>query len=115
MVVETKTRFEKRVSALGRKHRAMSNGYTTVLRDDGLIVVRPRRRPRRFFPLKGTLALVAGFFLFKALMLSSLGEITYNERVAKLNQGTIVEKGGAWVMQTEPVTYFLAGFLEPFT
>lgn len=105
--------FNKRLSVLGRKHAAMSHGFSTTMRADGLIVAKPKRTPSRGFPIKGLLALVLGFFMFKAIMLSSLGEITYNERVAKLNQGGTVEQGGAWVMQIDPATAFLAGFLEP--
>lgn len=106
--------FNKRLSVLGRKHQAMSRGFTTAMRSDGLIVVRPNRALRRGFPLKGLLALVFGFFVFKAIMLSSLGEITYNERVAKLKQGSALEQGGSWLMQIDPATSFLAGFVEPF-
>ncbi|MEL6806931.1 MAG: hypothetical protein AAFO97_04045 [Pseudomonadota bacterium] len=106
--------FNKRLSVLGRKHQAMSRGFTTVMRSDGLIVVRPNRALRRGFPIKGLLALVLGFFVFKAIMVSSLSEITYNERVAKLKQGGAFEQGGAWLMQIDPVTAYLAGFIEPF-
>ncbi|MFL4470461.1 hypothetical protein ACERZ8_11445 [Tateyamaria armeniaca] len=105
--------FNKRLSTLNRKHAAMSQGFSTALRADGLIVIKPNRALRRAFPIKGLLALVFGFFVFKAIMLSSLSEITYNERVAKLNQGGALEQAGAWLMQVEPVTHFLAGFLEP--
>jgi len=105
--------FNKRLTTLNRKHTAMSQGFTTAIRPDGLIVVKPNRPVRRGFPVKGLLALVFGFFVFKAIMLSSLGDITYNERVAKLKQGGALEQGGAWLMQSEPVTVFMAGFLEP--
>lgn len=110
----SQTDFNRRLSVLGRKHAAMSQGYSTTTRADGLIVVKPKRAASRGFPIKGLLALVLGFFVFKAIMLSSLGEITYNERVAKLDQGGALEQGGAWVMQIDPATAFLAGFIEPF-
>ena len=112
-MVETQQHFHKRLYALGRKHAAMGHGYTTQLQRDGLIVVKPKRRVRRGFPLKGLLALVLGVFVFKALMLASLTEITYNERVAKLQQGTQLERAGSYVMQIDPVTRFIAGFLDP--
>ena len=116
MAVETQAHFHKRLGAVGRKHAAMAQGYTTQVRGDGLIVVQAKRgKARRFFPVKGLAALILGFFIFKAFMLASLGEITYNERVAKLQQGTQIEQGGAYVMQIDPVTQFLAGFLEPLT
>ena len=110
---ESQANFNKRLSALNRKHAAMSHGFSTLLRSDGLIIIKPNRALRRAFPLKGLLALIFGFFVFKAIMLSSLSEITYNERVAKLKQGGALEQGGAWLMQIEPVTVFLAGFVEP--
>jgi hypothetical protein len=115
-MVETEIDFQKRLSTLGRKHAAMAKGYDMQMRRDGLVVVRAKRTPiRRFFPLKGLLLLILGFFVFKAFMLSSLGEVTYNERVAKLGQGTMLEQAGAQVMQVDPATVFIAGFLEPLT
>ncbi|WP_299688373.1 hypothetical protein [uncultured Tateyamaria sp.] len=111
----TQVDFQTRVGTVQRQHKAMSHGYTTEMRGDGLIVVKPKRAMRRGFPLRGLLVLVLGFFAFKGFMLASLGEVTYNERVAKLGNGTMVEQAGAWVMQTEPLTTFLAGFIEPLT
>ena len=105
--------FDDRLSTLDRKHAAMNYGFSTVLRSDGLIVVQPKRKLTRGFPLKGLLTLGLGFFLFKALLLASLSEVTYNERLEKLNHGSVVEKGGAWVMQIDPVTRLIAGYVEP--
>lgn len=113
-MIEAQLDFNKRVSTLDRKHAAMSQGYKTSMRRDGLIVVKPTRRARLGFPLKMLLALAVGFFAFKGLMLAALGDITYNERVAKLNQGSAVERGGAWVMQIDPATKFLSGFISPY-
>ncbi|WP_147108579.1 hypothetical protein [Tateyamaria sp. syn59] len=113
-MVETQQHFRKRLTGLGRKHAAMSNGYTTRLRGDGLIVVQPRRRYRPNIPARGLLALVAGFFVFKAIMFASLGDITYNERVAKLQQGAYLEQLGSTLMQADDVTQFIAGFIDPF-
>lgn len=112
-MLDPQAQFNKRLTTLGRKHSAMSRGYTTTVRSDGLIVVKPKRSLGRNFPVKGLLALVFGFFVFKAIMLASLGEITYNERVAKLDQGSALEQSGAWVMQIDLATRFFAGFLEP--
>ncbi|MEL6466976.1 MAG: hypothetical protein AAFQ58_18600 [Pseudomonadota bacterium] len=113
-MVETHQDFEERLNVLGRKHSAMGNGYTTRVRGDGLIVVKPKPQPRRGFPLRGLLALALGFFLFKAFMMASLGETTYDERTGKLAEGTAVEQAGAWLMQLDPFTRYLAGLLEPF-
>lgn len=113
-MVETEIHFQKRLSTLGRKHAAMAKGYDMQMRRDGLVVVKAKRGGiRRFFPIKGLAFLILGFFLFKAFMLASLGEVTYNERVAKLNQGTALEQAGAQVMQIDNATAFLAGFMAP--
>ena len=108
-MVETKQHFESRLRFLTRKHRRMANGYTTRLRGDGLIVVKPKRRKMQF-PLKGAVLLLIGFFAFKAFMLMSLGERTYTDRLAQLQGGTIVEQGGAWVMQPDAVTQAMVTF-----
>ncbi|WP_299043149.1 hypothetical protein [uncultured Tateyamaria sp.] len=112
-MVETQQDFHNRLTALGRKHAAMANGYVTRMQRDGLVVVKPKRRARRGFPLRGLVALVAGFFVFKALMLASLGDITYNERVAKLQQGAQLEQMGAKLMQIDPASSYIAGVLDP--
>lgn len=67
-MVETRQSFEDRLTTLGRKHAALGNGFTTRLRGDGLIVLKPKRRLGRGFPIRGLLALATGFFVFKGLM-----------------------------------------------
>ncbi|MEL6617536.1 MAG: hypothetical protein AAFP16_01575 [Pseudomonadota bacterium] len=114
-MVDAQIQFNKRLTSLHRKHKAMANGYTTHLRGDGLIVVKPRMRARRNPPVRGLVYLALGFFVFKGFMFASLGDITYNERVAKMGNGTSVEQAGAWVMQADPLTQFLAGYIEPLT
>jgi hypothetical protein len=112
-MVDSQIDFQKRLSKLGRKHRAMDRGYKTKMRSDGLIVVKPKRAKINF-PFKGLLIVAAAFFVFKAFMLASFGEVTYQDRVDQLNAGSVFEKGGAWVMQIEPVTAFIAGKMDPY-
>jgi len=99
--------FSRRVGRLTRKHRAMSRGYVTQMRPDGLLVTAPARRPR--ISLRMVLLLVAAFFAFKALLLAVAGTATYDERVARLEAGTSAEAVGAWIMQSDPLTETLAG------
>ena len=106
--------FHKRVGSLQRQHKAMANGYTTQLREDGLIVMKPKRGRRRGFPLRALTLLFLGFFAFKGFMLASLGDVTYNERVAQLSNGSPVEQAGAWVMQGDPVTVLFAEVIKDF-
>jgi|TARA_B110000908_G_scaffold170912_1_gene231931 hypothetical protein len=111
-MVETKKHFIHRLNLLGRKHQAMSRGYTTQMRTDGLIVAKPRRRGLEI-PFKGIVLLLLGFVFFKAFMLAAIGPDLYGERVAILNSGTFVEQGGAWVMRADPMSKVIAGFMGP--
>ncbi len=99
--------FDRRVRRLNRKHEAMSRGYTTKLRKDGLIVVQPQRAQVRL-PLKFLFLVFVALILFKGFLMASLGTEAYGERVAGLAGGTTVEQVGAWVMQPEPATEFVA-------
>ena len=104
--------FDKRLNKVERQHRRLARGYTTRVRSDGVIVVEPKRRRPSAKRLRFLAFVVLGLFLFKAFTFASLGEVTYNERVSKLGNGTELERAGAFVMQSDPVTVFLAGFFE---
>ena len=110
--VETHDHFVNRLTQLGRKHEKMTRGYSTKVGKDGLITV-TTKRSRRGFPIKGLFLLVLGFFAFKAFMLASVGPVTYNERLAKLENGTIIEQAGAKVLGIDPVTEAIASVAGP--
>ncbi len=101
--------FDQRLRRLTRKHRRMADaGIVHRMGPDGLVLPYPRRRMPAF-PLRGVAILLAAAFLFKAFLFASLGPITYEERVARLQAGSVVEQGGAWVMQADPATVWIAG------
>lgn len=112
-MVETHDHFHNRLNLLGRKHAQMTHGYTTKVGNDGLIRVLPKTK-RRGFPLKGTILVVFGFFAFKAFMLASFGPITYSERLAKLENGTVIEMAGAKLLGIDPITAMLAKIAGPY-
>ena len=100
--------FGKRLRRIDRRHRKMAHGYVTSINHDGLIVARPRRRAPRF-PWKGLMLTAALLLLFKGFLYMSLGGITYDARVERLSQGTVVEQAGAFVMQADPATLWISG------
>ena len=113
-MVNAESIFHKRLALLSRKHAAMAKGYVMRMRPDGLVVVHLKRPiARRVFPLRVLFFLGVGFCFFKALILASLGGTTYDARVAKLAQGTMIEQSGAWLMHVDPVTDLVAGVLKP--
>ncbi|MFQ1699159.1 hypothetical protein ACJ5NV_01055 [Loktanella agnita] len=94
-----------------RRHDRMQHGYVKAVNSDGLIVARPRvYRPR--FPLKGLVTLLVIGFLFKGFLFASLGEAAYADRVASLQQGSIMEQAGAWVMHADPATVLIADMVK---
>lgn len=103
--------FDKRLKRIVRRHEKMANGVVKTINSDGLIVVRPRiYKPR--FPLKGLVVLLVLGFLFKGFLLAYLGEENYADRVATLQQGTLMEQAGGWVMQADPATALVAQWVQ---
>lgn len=102
--------FDQRVRRLTKKHEKMARGYRMQLRSDGLVVMKPRR-VRSAIPFRVLALCVCAFFGFKAFLLTTIGATSYDERVQRLRDGTPVEVAGAWVMQREPVSEFLAAKL----
>lgn len=102
--------FHQRVDRLSRKHAALVHGADTFLRADGLLVAAPRRRwsVRPGLSLKMLTLCLLGFVLFKGFLIVAVGPVTYDSRVERLAQGTPAEAIGAWAMQREPVSDWLA-------
>ena len=111
-MVETHDHFVARLTSLGQKHARMTHGYATKVGRDGLITVTPKRL-RRGFPLKLIMMFALGFLGLKVFMVASVGPVTYNERLAKLERGTVIEQAGAKVMAIDPVTEALASVTGP--
>jgi len=99
--------FGKRLDRINKKHGKLSGGYVTVMNSDGLLVAQPRRS-RFSFPWRGLALVAVMFVLFKGLLMASLGETEYSERALGLQAGTTVEQVGAWAMQPDPVTIWIA-------
>lgn len=103
--------FDKRLRRIVKNHQRMANGVTYRVDDNGLIQAQPRiYNPK--FPLRGLLLLVVTAFLFKGFIFASLGEQTYNERVGKMDGGSVVEQAGSWIMQADPATRAVAEVMQ---
>ncbi len=110
---DTQLQFQNRLRQLERKHyKTLTRGYSTKIRPDGLIVVKPRRAASRISG-KSILMFVGAFLLFKGFLIANLGIVGYEERITRLSQGTPVEKAGAWVMQVEPASQWISTKIGP--
>lgn len=66
------------------------------------------RRARRQVPvLRPLILVVAMVILIKAVLLSQIGAADYNERLARVSEGSAVERAGAYIMQIDPATAWL--------
>jgi len=105
--------FEKRSRQIVRAHRSVTRrGGELSLGPDGLLTLRPKRGGTGI-PFRGLFLIAALFFGAKAMMLVQDGAQTYGERVQKLTQGTTLEQVGAFVLQVDPLTVALAGYIKP--
>lgn len=104
--------FDRRVRRIVRNHRRIERGFVTTIDETGLLVARPRRAlPRISYSwFVGMLMLL---FAFKVYLFAVLGPTIYEERVTKLSNGTVIEQAGAFVMQSDPLTVWIAGQFEP--
>jgi len=69
---------------------------------------RRRAHPRRRSLLRPVLLLLAVLMALKAALLMEIGPVDYQGRVERLREGSQVEMAGAWVMQMDPATVWLA-------
>lgn len=113
MSVDGFANFDARLKKIDRTRSRMVGGYSAQVTKQGLIVFRPKRR-RTGFSVRGLAFLILGFFLFKGVVLAHLGQTVFDQRVAALNTGTVVEQAGAFVMQSDPVSVQIANQLRPF-
>ena len=106
--------LDKRLDKVVRTHQRMRrNGVVHRVGKDGLIRSRPRLiRPA--FPLKGTIVILGLFFAFKALLFAQMGAGNYALKVEELRNGSVIEQAGAVLMQEEPVTVAVGGYLKQY-
>ena len=99
--------FKERLSRLARKHHAMGQGYVMRLLPDGLMVPEPVK-VRIELPYRVTTLLIVALLVFKGFLIASIGAQPYQDRLFTLQDGTMVEQAGAWVLQPDRVSTFIA-------
>lgn len=99
--------FGSRLKRIDRSHRKLADGYVTSVNHDGLIIAVPRRRRMRV-PFAGIALVAVGVIAFKGVVLAQLGAEGYQARLDQLAAGSQVERIGAWVMQADPLTEWVA-------
>ena len=96
-----------------KRERMRRNGVVHRVGPDGLIRARPRLIRLRF-PVKSAIAIVLLFMAFKALVFAQGGEGNYALKLEALQTGSLIDQAGAVLMQADPVTVALGGYLQRF-
>lgn len=108
VMVYTRDDFNTRLNNVdGKRSKLIRRGYTTRVDNNGIIIAKPKPMRLRL-PVKGAFLMVLCFLGLKAFMLYANGPETYNERLATLQNGSIVEQWGAVVLVVDPATQFFA-------
>lgn len=105
--------FERRVQMLERTRRKAPKGHLRMAGPDGLVFAK-KRRATPTVSVRGLLYLVVGLALFKAIAMAQIGPSGYADRVAALEEGTLIEQAGAFVMQPDRISTALAVKIAPF-
>jgi len=99
--------FDARLDKIDKRHRKLARGYVMSVNHDGLIIAEPKVQ-RRGFPWRGTLLILVSLMIFKGFLHFQIGATAYDERVARLSAGTVVEQAGAYAMTADPVTLWIS-------
>lgn len=113
MVDMNHERFASRLRRIEKEHRELSSGYVKLEERDGILVPVKWVRPRQGFPWRGLTLVLLVFVMFKALLFAYLGPIVYLEQHGKLENGTVIERMGAFVLRPDPATLFLSDKVGP--
>lgn len=109
---EAFTTFAARRRRIERVQKMMANrGRSFEITRDGLIVVKPKKI-KPYIPARGLAMLIGALILFKAFLLLHLGPVTYLERIELLRSGSVIERGGAFVMQPDAVSTWVAAQIQ---
>ena len=92
--------------------RRMADGYqhtasVVSFNHDGIEIARSKKR-RRWLPLWHILVFIYLILLIRLVAVADIGPVGYHARMAEMENGNILERAAAKVMQLDPVSRALA-------
>ena len=100
--------FLQRLRRIGDNHSKLAHGHIAVMGKDGLVVAEPKPL-KTHHVARGLFLCLVVMWLFKVYLHASVGAVAYQERVTSLQNGSIFEQVGGYVMVADPVTSWIAG------
>jgi hypothetical protein len=110
----TVDKFKARLDHVMDRHRRINAGVVYKMDRTGLIRGFPADR-RQKFPVAGLALIIAAGLLFKAFIYVDIGAGNYADKIAVFAGDNIATRIGAWVLQADPATVFIAGIIGKFT
>jgi hypothetical protein len=105
--------FARRSKSVEDSHRRLADGYVQKVNKNGIVELVPRRS-FSLGPLRLIMLMVLVAIGFKAFILANIGEAAYLEKLTYFEIGSLGERAGAWLMQIDPATAWLAGQISAF-
>lgn len=104
--------FLQRLSRIGEFHRQMALGHVAAMNPDGLVVAQPVK-PKSNSTARSLFLCLVIMWAFKIYLHASIGATAYQERITLLQDGSVIQRVGAFVMAADPVTVWIAGLAGP--
>jgi len=95
------------------QRRRSRREYTTVFNGERWVVVRARPCRRTRMPLRGIGVAIIVLFLTKGAVLAYLGPDGHRTRMITLASDSFFYQAQAWLMQSDPLSRFVAAQLRP--
>lgn len=104
--------FDERYRRVIKRHRQLSQGYTTRVGRNGVINHQPMGNFRNFITWKMVVLPLMILVFLKACMVTVLGEERYADQVASLHTGSASEQIAGFFLQMDPLTWPVAQLLS---
>ncbi|SPF77877.1 hypothetical protein [Pseudoprimorskyibacter insulae] len=103
--------FDRRAKNVQSTHRKLAGGYTEKINKNGIVELKPRKTIS-LGPLRYIVLFALAFIGLKGLILSQIGFEAYDGHLAFFELGSTGERMGAWLMQIDPATAWIANLLQ---
>lgn len=99
--------FERRAKTVRTSHKKLAGGYVQKVDKNGIVKLQPRTTIS-LAPVRYILLIALALVAFKGAVLVNLGTEAYLDTLTPFQIGSTGERFGAWLMQIDPLTAWIA-------